>query len=148
MLFLTSTYPTALLFGLRIVALFNGFQSTKKMLLEFPIFKQSSILKFRDKICLEDFLFASKCLNKLSPSVFNTWFSFSSDLNNHETSSNLGITSENFIRHIDVGSVTVTAVESLNKIEKIWYLTRFPLLKEWKTRLLLLKEWWGVESPY
>ena len=119
MLFLTSTYPTALLFGLRIVALFDGFQFTKKMLLEFLIFKQSSILKFRDIICLEDFLFASKCLNKSSPLVFNRWFSFSSDLNNHETSSNPRITSENFIRHIDVGSVTVSAVESLNKIEKI-----------------------------
>ena len=40
-----------------------------------PLFKQSSILKFQEKICL----FVSKSLNKLSPSVFNTWFTFSSD---------------------------------------------------------------------
>ena len=131
LLFWTSTYPPALLYGLRIVALFDGFQFTKKMLLEFLIFKQGSILKFQDKICLEDILLAWKCLNKLSPSVFNTWFSFSSDLNNHETSSNPRITSENF-RHIDMRSVTVTAVESLNKIEKIWYLTRFPLWRNGK----------------
>ena len=48
------------------------------------LFKQSSILKFQDKICLENILFVSKSLNNLSPSVFNTWFTFSSD--QHETS--------------------------------------------------------------
>ena len=51
------------------------------------LFKQSSILKFQDKICLENILFISKSLNNLSPSVFNTWFSFSSDQHNYETSS-------------------------------------------------------------
>ena len=43
-----------------------------------PLFKQSSILKFQDKTCLENILFVSKSLNNLSPSVFNTWFVFSS----------------------------------------------------------------------
>ena len=52
-----------------------------------PLFKQNSILKFQDKICLENILFISKSLNNLSPSVFNTWFSFSSDQHNYETSS-------------------------------------------------------------
>ena len=51
------------------------------------LFKQSSILKFQDKICLENILFISKSLNNLSPSVFNTWFRFSSDQHNYETSS-------------------------------------------------------------
>ena len=37
-----------------------------------PLFKQNSILKFQDKICLENILFVSKSLNNLSPSVFNT----------------------------------------------------------------------------
>ena len=37
-----------------------------------PLFKQNSILKFQDKICLENILFVSKCLNNLSPSIFNT----------------------------------------------------------------------------
>ena len=44
-----------------------------------PLFKQSSILKFQDKIYMENISFVSKSLNNLSPSVFNTWFSFSSD---------------------------------------------------------------------
>ena len=34
-----------------------------------PLFKQNSILKFQDKICLENI---SKFLNNLLPSVFNT----------------------------------------------------------------------------
>ena len=52
-----------------------------------PLFKQSSILKFQDKTCVEKILFVSKSLKNLSPSVFNTWFSFSSDLVIYETSS-------------------------------------------------------------
>ena len=34
-----------------------------------PLFKQKSILKFQDKICLENILFVSKSLNNLSPSI-------------------------------------------------------------------------------
>ena len=35
-----------------------------------PLFKQNSILKFQDKICLENILFVSRSLNNLSPSIF------------------------------------------------------------------------------
>ena len=42
-----------------------------------PLFKQNVILKFQDKICLGSMLFINKYLNNLSPSAFNTWFSFS-----------------------------------------------------------------------
>ena len=51
------------------------------------LFKQSFILKFQDKICLENILFVSKSLNNLTPSVFSTRISFSSDQHNYETSS-------------------------------------------------------------
>ena len=44
------------------------------------LFRQNFILKFQDEICLEDILFVSKSLNNLTPSVFSTWFSFSSEL--------------------------------------------------------------------
>ena len=50
-----------------------------------PLFKQNFILKFQDKICLENMLFVSKSLHNLSPSVFNKWFSLSSDQHNYET---------------------------------------------------------------
>ena len=90
---MTPTYPTNVLPGLRIVALFNGFEIYKKVvrIINFqprnsdtsPLFKQSSNLKFQDKICLENILlYLLKCLNNLSPSVFNTWLSFSSDKHN------------------------------------------------------------------
>ena len=44
-----------------------------------PLFKQNSIIRFQGKIFLENILFVSKSLNNLSPSTFNTCFSFSSD---------------------------------------------------------------------
>ena len=61
-----------------------------------PLFKQNSILKFQDKISLENTLFISKSLN-LSLSVFNAWFSFSSDQHNYKTSSS---TQGNLIKSI------------------------------------------------
>ena len=51
-----------------------------------PLFKQNSILKFQDTICLENILFVSKPLNNLFPSVFNIWSSFSSDRHSYKTS--------------------------------------------------------------
>ena len=86
-----------------------------------PLFKQNSILKFQDKICLENILFVSKSLNNLSPSIFNTWFSFSSDQHNYETSSS---TQGNLMklfyktnRHRKY-SINISAAESWNKIQK------------------------------
>ena len=89
-----------------------------------PLFKQNSILKFQDKICIENILFVSKSLNNLSPSIFNTWFSFSSDQHNYETL---------FYKTKRYGkcSITVNAVESWNTIQKqkIFYLNIYPLIK-------------------
>ena len=51
-----------------------------------PLFKQNFILKFQDKICLENILHVSRSISKLTPSVFNTWFRFSSDQLNYKTS--------------------------------------------------------------
>ena len=70
------------------------------------LFKQSSILKFQDKICLENILFVSKSLNDLSPSVFNAWFRFSSDHHNYETSSSLhGKLTKIFLKQVDMRSI-------------------------------------------
>ena len=52
-----------------------------------PLFEQNSTLKLQDKICLENILFNRKSLNNLSPSVFNIWFTFSSDQRKYENSS-------------------------------------------------------------
>ena len=66
------------------------------------------------KICLENILFVSKSLNNLSPSIFNTWFSFSSDQHNHETSSSTpGNLMKNFYETNRYGkySITISAVK-------------------------------------
>ena len=56
-----------------------------------PLFKRSFILKFSDKVTLENTLFVSKSINNLLPSLFNDWFLFWSDQQNYETSwSSLG----------------------------------------------------------
>ena len=66
-------------------------------------------------------LFVSKSLNNLSPSIFNTWFSFSSDQHNYETLSStqrnltkLFYKTNRYVKY----SITVSAVESWSKIQK------------------------------
>ena len=44
------------------------------------LFKQNSIFKFQDKICLENILFLSKSLNNSSPSAFNSLFIYNNTL--------------------------------------------------------------------
>ena len=86
-----------------------------------PLFKKNSILKFQDKIFLENILYVSKSLNNLWPSIFNTWFSFSSDQHNYETShSAQGNLMKHFYKTNRYGkhSITVSAVDSWNKIQK------------------------------
>ena len=93
-----------------------------------PLFKLNFILKFQDKICLENVLLVSKSLiNNLISSVFRTWFSFSSDQHNYETSSSTqGNLTKLFYKTNRYGkySITVSAVESWNK--KICYLKIYP----------------------
>ena len=130
MLFLTLTYLTAFLLGLRILAVFNEFYFYKKRLSELisnqgvsipVLYSNNFILKFQDKTCLENIIFASKSLNNLSPSTFNTWFSFSSDQHNYKiSSSKQGNLMEFFYRTNRYGkySITVGVFESWNKIQK------------------------------
>ena len=131
MLFVTLTYLTAVLSGLKILALFNKCNFTKKAvrIINFqprnsdtsPLFKQNSILKFSDKICLENILFVSKCWNNRSPSIFNMCFSFSSNQYNCKTSSfTQGNLMKLFYKTNRYGkySITVSAVESWNRIQK------------------------------
>ena len=128
---MTPNYPTAVLSGLRLLHYSTNCNFTKKAvtIINFkprnshtsPLFKQSYILKFHNKICLENVLFVSKSLNNLSPSVFNTWFSFSSDQHNYETSSSTqGRLTKRFYKTSRYGkySITVSAVQSWIKLQK------------------------------
>ena len=86
-----------------------------------PLFRQSSVLKFQDKNCLENILFLSKSLNNLSPSGFYLWFNFSFDLHNYETSSSThGNLIKWFYKTNRYGkySLIVSAVTLWNKIQK------------------------------
>ena len=85
------------------------------------LFKQNFILKFQDNICVENILLVSKFLNNLTPSVFSTWFSFSSDQLNYETSSSTQDNLTKLFYETNIYgkySITVSVVESWNKILK------------------------------
>ena len=51
-----------------------------------PLFRKTYILKFKDKINIENILFISKSINNLISSLFNSWFVFSSDTYEYNTS--------------------------------------------------------------
>ena len=79
------------------------------------------MLKCQDKICLENILFVSKSLNNLSPSVFDTRVSFSSDQHNYETSRSTQSSLRKLVyktNRYGKYSIAVSAVELLNKIQK------------------------------
>ena len=50
-----------------------------------PLFSENNILKFIDKITLENILFVNKSINRQVPPIFYGWFTFSGDLHRHET---------------------------------------------------------------
>ena len=115
LLFLTPAYPTAVLFGVqnrgtiqRIVILQKkAVRITNFQLRNFhtsPLFKENFILKFLDKICLENILFFSKSLNNLTLSVFST-FSFSSDQHNYVTSNSRQGNLTKLLKQINMGSI-------------------------------------------
>ena len=50
-----------------------------------PFFSENNILKFIDKIILENILFVNKSINREVPPIFYDWFTFSGDLHRYET---------------------------------------------------------------
>ena len=50
-----------------------------------PLFSENNILKFIDKITLENILFVNKSINRQVPPIFYDWFTFSGDLHRYET---------------------------------------------------------------
>ena len=83
-------------------------------------------------MCLENILFVSKSLKKLTPSVFRTWFSFSSDKHNYGISSSAqGNLAKLICNTNKYGkySITVSAVELWKKSKnnlKIFNLKIYP----------------------
>ena len=92
-----------------------------RVLLEGPKMVQNDKKTLLCLISQENILFVSKSLNNLSTSFFNTWFSFSSDQHNYETSSSTqGNLMKLFYKTNRYGkySITVSAIELLDKIRK------------------------------
>ena len=56
-----------------------------------PLFKDSNILKFPEKMALENCIFIKNYFNQILPTPFNNWFTLSTDSHTHNTRwSNLG----------------------------------------------------------
>ena len=93
-------YPTAVLYGLRIVALFNKLYFYKKRLLELLIFNQETSIPVP---------YSNK----------TPWFRFSSDQHNYKTSSSAqGNLIKLFYKTKRYGKYSITVSESWNKIKK------------------------------
>ena len=54
-----------------------------------PLFCRHEIVKLHDKIIIENCHFISKSINFDLPSIFNNWFTFSSDFHRYKTSCSL-----------------------------------------------------------
>ena len=85
-----------------------------------PLFKSNHILKFEDKILIENILFINKSLNNLLPPIFKNWFTFCSDVHNYQTVSS---TSDKIFKpsyrtdSFGKNSITIGAINSWNKTQ-------------------------------
>ena len=52
-----------------------------------PLFQEYKILKFHDKVVMDNVIFVKRSLNNTLPPIFNDWFKFCSEVHNYETSS-------------------------------------------------------------
>ena len=85
-----------------------------------PLFKKQNLLKFKDKIQLENVLLVSKHFNNLLPSIFDNWFTLCSDIHNYNTAASLtGKLFKPSFHTILYGknSITLSAVNAWNKIQ-------------------------------
>ena len=80
------------------------------------------LIKFPDKIPIENCLFISKSINFNLPSIFNHWYAFSSNSHNYETSSSseglLKVKTVNAKKYGRKATID-NAISSWNNIQKI-----------------------------
>ena len=85
-----------------------------------PLFKKQNLLKFEDKIQLENVLLVSKYFNNILPSIFDKWFTLCSYIHNYNTAaSSTGKLFKSSFRTNLYGknSVTISAVNAWSKIQ-------------------------------
>ena len=86
-----------------------------------PLFYRHEIVKLHDKIIIENGLFISKSINFNLPSIFNNWFTFSSDSHRYKTSCSLkGFLKVNIAntKKYGRGALINSAISSWNDIQK------------------------------
>ena len=84
------------------------------------VFKKQNLLKFEDKIQLENVLLVSKYFNNILPSIFDKWFTLCSYIHNYNTAaSSTGKLFKSSFRTNLYGknSVTISAVNAWSKIQ-------------------------------
>ena len=104
------------------------------------LFKKSSILKFEDKILINN-MFISKSINNIPP-IFNNWFIFFSDIHNYDIlTSSADELFKPSCRTDSYGknSVITTAINSWNKTKIILRNQSLKLLHPNKTKTILTK---------
>ena len=84
-----------------------------------PFFKENDIIKFHEKIKIDNVIFVNKSLNNMLPSILNNWFKFCSEIHNYETTSSANnLLYKQSYRTNTYGkfSVKIIAIESWNEI--------------------------------
>ena len=84
-----------------------------------PLFSKLNLLKFNDKVFLENVLLISKFIFLLPP-ILNNWFTFCSNIRNYETTSSATckLFQSSFHTNLHVkNSVTINAIDAWNKAQ-------------------------------
>ena len=105
-----------------------------------PLFDESGILKFFDKISLGNCIFINNCINKTIPSIFHNWFTLIKESHSHDTRmSEVGCLKIPAFNTKTYGrySVTVNAIYNWNYLQKIHNETLFHDMKLNKLRKIL-----------
>ena len=86
-------------------------------------FQKNNILKFSGKTIIDNILFISEAQNNMLPLIIKNWFQFCYNINHYSTTSSMkGYLHKKSFRTNNFGkfSVTVIAIDSLNKIQDLW----------------------------
>ena len=107
------------------------------------LFRSNNILKLEDKILKENILFINKSFNNLLPPVFESWFTFCSDLHNYHTVSS---TADKIFKpsyrtdFYGKNSITLGVINSWNKTQHQFSDLSLKTFSPTKIKSLLLKK--------
>ena len=123
MQFLIHILTMPILFGLKILMLFNRLLYCKKKAIRIisfqpqnshssPFFQKNNILKFSDKT-IDNILFISKAMNDMLPPIFKNWFQFCYNIHYYSTTFSLkGHLHKKSFRMNNFGKFSVTVSHS------------------------------------